>query len=112
MFGHSRDPIHPFTDADTLVRELPNGRLVEATSMLEFRFTPERLTGELARFLDECWRPTEAREPRSKRRARRARLSRPCTLACMTSRREQKQALREERMRRSRRRRGRRAASA
>jgi pimeloyl-ACP methyl ester carboxylesterase len=71
VFGHTRDPIHPFNDADTLVRELPNARLVEASSMIEFRFTPERLTGELARFLDECWRPTEAREQRS-RRTRRA----------------------------------------
>jgi len=61
VFGHTRDPIHPFNDADTLVRELPNGRLVEATSMIEFRLTPDRLLAELARFLDECWRPAEAR---------------------------------------------------
>jgi pimeloyl-ACP methyl ester carboxylesterase len=71
VFGHARDPIHPFNDADTLVRELPNGRLVEANSMIEFRFTPDRLTDELARFLDECWRPTAARKPRT-RRSRRA----------------------------------------
>jgi pimeloyl-ACP methyl ester carboxylesterase len=63
VFGHPRDPIHPFNDADTLVRELPNGRLVEATSMIEFRLTPDRLLGEVARFLDECWRPAEARTP-------------------------------------------------
>jgi pimeloyl-ACP methyl ester carboxylesterase len=60
VFGHPRDPIHPFNDADTLVRELPNGRLVEATSMIEFRLRPDRLLAELAHFLDECWRPAEA----------------------------------------------------
>jgi hypothetical protein len=73
VFGHTRDPIHPFNDADTLVRELPNGRLVEATSMIEFRLTPDRLLGELARFLDECWRPSEARSPVRQPRARRGR---------------------------------------
>ena len=57
VIGHGRDPIHPFSDSDMLVRELPRGRLLEASSILELRLTPERLTGEIARFLDECWRP-------------------------------------------------------
>ena len=70
VFGHPRDPIHPFNDADTRVRELPNGRLVEATSMIEFRLTPDRLPNELARFLDECWRPAEARSPTRQPRRR------------------------------------------
>ena len=68
VFGHGRDPIHPFTDSDTLVRELPKGRLVQANSMFEFRLSPDRLLGELAAFLDECWRPTAAR-PRTRRAA-------------------------------------------
>jgi hypothetical protein len=46
-----------------LVRELQSGRLVEASSILELRLTPARLTDEIARFLDECWRrPSRASE--------------------------------------------------
>jgi pimeloyl-ACP methyl ester carboxylesterase len=60
VIGHGRDPIHPFSDSDMLVRELPNGRLLEASSLLELRVAPERLTGEIARFVEECWRPVKA----------------------------------------------------
>ena len=56
VIGHYRDPIHPFSDSDMLVRELPNARLVEASSILELRLTPERLTGEIVAFVDECFR--------------------------------------------------------
>jgi pimeloyl-ACP methyl ester carboxylesterase len=56
VIGHGRDPVHPFSDSDALVRELRNGRLIEANSILELRLAPARLTGEIARFLDECWR--------------------------------------------------------
>jgi hypothetical protein len=38
-----------------LADELPNARLIEANSILEWRLSPERLDGELARFLDEVW---------------------------------------------------------
>ncbi|TMK39137.1 MAG: alpha/beta hydrolase [Actinobacteria bacterium] len=55
VIGHHRDPVHPFSDAGMLVDELPNGRLLEASSLLELRFSPERLTAEIAAFLDECW---------------------------------------------------------
>jgi pimeloyl-ACP methyl ester carboxylesterase len=55
VIGHYRDPIHPFSDSDMLVRELPNARLVEASSILELRLTPERLTGEIVAFVDECF---------------------------------------------------------
>ena len=44
VIGHYRDPIHPFSDSDMLVRELPDARLLEASSILELRLTPERLT--------------------------------------------------------------------
>jgi pimeloyl-ACP methyl ester carboxylesterase len=64
VIGHPRDPIHPFSDSDSLVRELSNGRLLEANSILELRLRPERLTNEIASFLDECWRPAEARPQR------------------------------------------------
>ena len=47
VIGHYRDPIHPFSDSDMLVRELPNARIVQASSILELRLTPERLTAEI-----------------------------------------------------------------
>jgi pimeloyl-ACP methyl ester carboxylesterase len=57
VIGHYRDPVHPFSDSDMLVRELPDARLVEASSILELRLTPERLTNEIVVFVDECFRP-------------------------------------------------------
>jgi pimeloyl-ACP methyl ester carboxylesterase len=57
VIGHHRDPVHPFSDSGALVKELPNARLVEASSILELRLTPERLTAEIGDFLDECWKP-------------------------------------------------------
>jgi pimeloyl-ACP methyl ester carboxylesterase len=64
VIGHHRDPIHPFSDAGMLAQEMPNARLVEADSLFELRFAPERLTGEIASFLDECWRPRRAQGKR------------------------------------------------
>jgi pimeloyl-ACP methyl ester carboxylesterase len=55
IVGHPRDPLHPFSDSGMLAEELPNGRLVEASSIFEWRLTPKRLTGELAAFLEEVW---------------------------------------------------------
>ena len=57
VIGHPRDPIHPFSDADELARELQHARLVDANSIVELRLAPERLTNEIARFIDDCWRP-------------------------------------------------------
>ena len=57
VIGHYRDPIHPFSDSDMLVRELPNARLVEASSILELRLTPERLTNEIVEFVERCFKP-------------------------------------------------------
>jgi pimeloyl-ACP methyl ester carboxylesterase len=65
VIGHPRDPVHPFSDADALARELRNARLVDANSILELRLAPERLTNEIARFVDECWRPAAAERRRS-----------------------------------------------
>ncbi len=55
VIGHKIDFIHPFTDADHLSRQLPNARLLVARSVIELRIHPERLTGEIAGFLDGVW---------------------------------------------------------
>ena len=60
VIGHRRDPVHPFSDAGMLAEELPNGRLLEAGSIVELRLAPERLTNEIAEFVAECWRPRSA----------------------------------------------------
>jgi pimeloyl-ACP methyl ester carboxylesterase len=65
VIGHPRDPVHPFSDADELARELRNARLVDANSILELRIAPDRLTNEIARFIDDCWRPTAAERRRN-----------------------------------------------
>jgi pimeloyl-ACP methyl ester carboxylesterase len=57
VIGHYRDPVHPFSDSDMLVRELPDARLLQASSILELRLTPERLTNEIVVFIEECFRP-------------------------------------------------------
>ncbi len=68
VIGHRRDPVHPFSDAGMLAEELPNSRLLEADSLVELRLSPERLTSEIATFLDEVW----GEEATPKRRGRRA----------------------------------------
>jgi len=62
VIGHRSDRIHPFNDAKQLARRLPDARLVEAGSVLELRFRPERLTHEIAELLDVAWgTPSRAR---------------------------------------------------
>ncbi len=73
VIGHRRDPVHPFSDAGMLAEELPNARLLEADSLVELRLSPERLTGEIAAFLDEVW---EGRA-QAKRPARQSRGTTP-----------------------------------
>ena len=72
VIGHPRDPIHPFSDADELAMELRNARLVDASSILELRLAPDRLTNEIARFVEDCWRPKAAQRRRSGGSARAA----------------------------------------
>jgi pimeloyl-ACP methyl ester carboxylesterase len=55
VIGHHADPLHPFSDAGMLAEEMPHARLIEASSILEWRISPKRLDGELAGFLDEVW---------------------------------------------------------
>lgn len=69
VIGHPNDPLHPFSDADMLVEEMPNARLIDANSILEWRLTPERLTNELAAFLDDVYARGEAEGERPARAA-------------------------------------------
>jgi len=55
IVGHPRDPLHPFSDSGMLAEELANGRLVEASSILEWRLNPKRLNSELSTFLAAVW---------------------------------------------------------
>lgn len=65
VIGHHRDPVHPFSDSGMLADELPNGRLLKADSVVELRVNPHRLTGEIAAFVDACWRPVRAGHQRA-----------------------------------------------
>jgi len=76
VIGHPRDPVHPFSDAGMLAAELPNGRLLNADSLLELRTRPERLTGEIAAFVDACWKTRTTRSSSRRRAAGRAAASR------------------------------------
>ncbi len=57
IVGHTRDPVHPFSDSGMLAEELSNARLVVASSIFEWRLTPKRLDAELAAFLEEVATP-------------------------------------------------------
>jgi pimeloyl-ACP methyl ester carboxylesterase len=85
VIGHPRDPIHPFSDAGMLAEELPNGRLLNADSIVELRTRPERLTEEIAAFVEACWAPQAKRAGAAGRRrrspARSARAARPARAA-------------------------------
>jgi len=70
VLGHPRDPVHPFSDADMLVKEMQNAKLLEADSIVELRLHPQRLTGQIADFLDEQWDAPAAAKPRAKRARR------------------------------------------
>ncbi len=70
VIGHRRDPVHPFSDAGMLARELPNGRLVEASSIAEMRMRPDRLYGEIDKFLAQVWGPRMRVVPARRSRTR------------------------------------------
>lgn len=55
VIGHGSDLLHPFSDAERLARQLPDVQLVRARSPMELRRSPERLSAEIARFLDRAW---------------------------------------------------------
>jgi pimeloyl-ACP methyl ester carboxylesterase len=60
VIGHHADPLHPFSDSGMLAEELPDARLIEANSILEWRISPDRLDAELAQFLDDVWAQDDA----------------------------------------------------
>ncbi len=55
VVGHPRDPIHPAADAAMLAEEMPRSTFVEAHSILEWRWRPERLTAIAAAFVEDCF---------------------------------------------------------
>jgi pimeloyl-ACP methyl ester carboxylesterase len=62
VIGHRSDRLHPFGDANRLSEQLPNAMLFEAHSIAELRVSPDRITSEIADFLDIVWAPrTSAR---------------------------------------------------
>ena len=61
VVGHTRDPIHAYADAALLAEEMPHARFVEARSILEWRFSPERLDEAAVEFVTECWAASEHR---------------------------------------------------
>lgn len=67
VVGHRRDPIHPWADATLLSEEMPNARFVEARSVLEWRYSPERLTHEAISFVEECFKPGKTLRTRGNR---------------------------------------------
>ncbi len=69
VIGHPRDPIHPFSDADMLARELPNAKLIGADSVIELRLRPERLTAQITAFVEDCWGAADTPEAGVRRRA-------------------------------------------
>jgi pimeloyl-ACP methyl ester carboxylesterase len=69
VIGHPRDPVHPFSDADMLAGELPSAQLLYASSIVELRTRPERLTKKIAEFVDDCWVEVEAPRRRTRRTA-------------------------------------------
>ena len=54
VIGHSNDPVHAHADAEMLALELVDVELVEARSILEWRFAPERLDAIAVDFALRC----------------------------------------------------------
>ncbi len=63
VIGHGGDKLHELRDAEALVRELPQARLVKARSILEMRVNPGRLWPEIQEFLRELRESVEGQAP-------------------------------------------------
>lgn len=60
VIGFPVDPFHPLADATALTEELRLARIVRTASIADLRVRPERLAGEIARFIGDCRRRTQA----------------------------------------------------
>jgi pimeloyl-ACP methyl ester carboxylesterase len=56
VIGFPVDPFHPMRDAAAVAEQLDDARLVRTASIADLRFRPERLAGEIARFVGDCRR--------------------------------------------------------
>ena len=60
ILAHGNDLIHPFDDAVNLSNQLPHAALMRTHGQLELRVMPNRLTKEIAAFVDGIWHPAAA----------------------------------------------------
>lgn len=67
IVGHSKDPVHPFMDAELLASEVPHAQFVSARTIVEWRASPERLNRIAANFTEDCWAATATRARRRTR---------------------------------------------
>lgn len=74
VVAHGADLLHPFSDAEHLVEQLPSARLVRARNILELRVMPERLLVEITAFLDEVWSAPRPRRSAARPAPGRSRL--------------------------------------
>jgi hypothetical protein len=63
VLGHGVDLIHSFSDAERLVRQLPDARLVRTRTFAELWVRPARLIAEISEFLGRVWEGAEPRQP-------------------------------------------------
>ncbi len=63
VIGHGGDKLHELKDAEALVRELPQARLLKANSILELRFNPRRLWPEIQEFLRDLKETVDVGRP-------------------------------------------------
>lgn len=57
ILGHQRDPLHPFSDAQTLAADLPRSEFVHAKGPMELRLDPNRVIETVIEFLDARFQP-------------------------------------------------------
>ncbi len=55
VVGHHGDMLHAIDDSRELAQRLPRARLVEASSILEFRFDTDTLAGHIRALSSEAW---------------------------------------------------------
>lgn len=71
VIGHGGDKLHGYRDSESLVRQIPNARLLPARHIFEMRVHPERVWPEISRFLQEV--AATVQSPKPQRAVRRKR---------------------------------------